>query len=56
MDLQAILYAAVLRARYDGNGTADISEKVVKHQAEVYLHSMLKQTKQYALPSSMKKK
>jgi hypothetical protein len=55
MDLQAILYAAVLRARYDGNGTADISEKVVKHQAEVYLHSMLKQTKQYALPSSMKK-
>lgn len=40
------MYAAVLRG-----GITDISEKAVRREAEVYLHSMLKRTKYNALPS-----
>ncbi|CAO2145196.1 unnamed protein product [Urochloa humidicola] len=44
----AILYASVLRARYDG--TSAFSEEVVRRHAEVYIQSMLTRTKRGALP------
>ena len=48
MDLQAILYAAVLRAKYEG--TTSFTEKVVRGHAEAYLQGMLKRTRNGALP------
>ncbi|OEL29376.1 hypothetical protein BAE44_0009605, partial [Dichanthelium oligosanthes] len=48
-DDEAILHAAVLRARYEG--TLEFPEKVVRSHAEAYLHAMLKRTKKEALPS-----
>ncbi|CAN6226834.1 unnamed protein product [Urochloa humidicola] len=44
----AILYASVLRARYDG--TSAFSEEVVRRHAETYIQSMLTRTKKGALP------
>jgi len=49
--LQAILYAAVLRASYDGTASSSFPEKVVRGQAEAYLQGMLKRTKYDALPA-----
>ena len=49
MDLQAILYAAVLRAKYEG--TTSFTEKVVRGHAEAYLQGMLKRTRNGALPA-----
>ncbi|KAG2606402.1 hypothetical protein PVAP13_4NG207700 [Panicum virgatum] len=46
---RAILYAAVLRAKY--KGTTSFTEKVVRGHAKAYLQGMLRRTRNGALPA-----
>lgn len=48
--MQAILYAAVLRARYDGVQFFT-DEAVVRSHAEAYIQAMLIRTKTHQLPT-----